>query len=335
MNKRLSWGVLSTANIGIGQVIPAMQQSDLLSVDAIASRQLEGAQQAARQLGIAKAYGSYEELLADPDIDVIYNPLPNHLHVPWTIKAMEAGKHVLCEKPIALDAGQARQLVAARERTGKLVAEAFMVRHHPQWRHARAQVRSGALGEVRAMHAIFSYFLTDPDNVRNRADIGGGGLYDVGCYAVATARYIFESEPQRVLGLIDRDPVLGTDRLTSAIADFGNGRHLLFTCSTQLVPFQQVDICGTTARLKLDIPFNPPPSAPARIVMDDGSALKGVAPALIEMPVVDHYQLQAEAFTRAVTGAAPQEFPIEDAVANMAAIDAIFRSASSQTWEAP
>lgn len=335
MSKALSWGVLSTANIGTGQVIPAMQQSDLLKVTAIASRNAATAQQVAQRLGIAKAYGSYEELLADPDIDAVYNPLPNHLHVPWTIKAMVAGKHVLCEKPIALNAEQARQLIDARQRTGKQVAEAFMVRHHPQWHHAREQVRSGALGDVRVIHTLFSYYLTDPDNVRNRADIGGGGLYDVGCYAVATARYIFGSEPQRVLGLIDRDPVLGTDRLTSAIADFGNGRHLLFTCSTQLVPFQQVDICGTKARLKLEIAFNPSPVAPAQVSFDDGSAMNGGSPTVTEMPVVDHYRLQAEAFTRAVTDSTALEFPIEDAVANMRVIDAIFRSAISQTWETP
>jgi len=330
MSKVLAWGVLSTANIGITKVIPAMQKSSLLKVAAIASRDPQAGREAADRVGIDKAYGSYEELLADPEIDVIYNPLPNHLHVPWTIKAMEAGKHVLCEKPIALSAAGARQLVEARDRTGRQVGEAFMVRHHPQWLRSREIVRSGALGEVRVMNAFFSYFLTDPANVRNRADIGGGGLYDVGCYAIATGRYVFEREPERVIGLVERDPQLGTDRLTSAIVDFGGGARLLFTCSTQLARYQQVDICGTRGRLRMELPFNPDPDSPAEILIVD-EAGRRTEP----MPVVDHYQLQAEAFGRAIEAGGPAEFPIEDAVANMRVIDAIFRSAMSQSWEAP
>jgi predicted dehydrogenase len=329
MSKILRWGVLSTANIGVAKVIPAMQKSGLLKISAIASRNLEASNAAAERLGIGRAYGSYEELLADPEIDVIYNPLPNHLHVPWTIKAMEAGKHVLCEKPIALNAGEAGQLVEARERTGKLIAEAFMVRHHPQWHYTRERIRSGALGDVRAMQAVFSYYLTDPNNVRNRADIGGGGLYDVGCYAVASGRYVFEREPERVISLVDRDPGLGTDRLTSAIVDFGGGARLLFTCSTQLARYQQVDICGTHGRIRMEAPFNPDPDSPAEVIIVDGEGKRTEL-----MPVADHYQLQAEAFGRAIETGDAIEFPIEDAVANMRVIDAIFRSAASQSWEA-
>ncbi|WP_011578953.1 MULTISPECIES: Gfo/Idh/MocA family protein [Chelativorans] len=328
MSKVLAWGVLSTANIGITKVIPAMQKSSLLQVAAIASRRLQAAREAADRLGIDKAYGSYEELLADPDIDIIYNPLPNHLHVPWTIKAMEAGKHVLCEKPIALNEADARQLVKVRDRTGKQVVEAFMVRHHPQWLRSREIARSCALGDVRVMNAFFSYFLTDPANVRNQADIGGGGLYDVGCYAIASGRYIFEREPERVIGFIERDPQLGTDRLTSGIVDFGGGARLLFTCSTQLARYQQVDVCGTRGRLRMELPFNPDSASPAEILIVDEAGQR-----VERMPAVDHYQLQAEAFGHAVETGGPVEFPIEDAVANMRVIDAIFRSTVSQSWE--
>ena len=226
MSKKLRWGVLSTAQIARNQVIPAMQAGSFTDVVAIASRDERRAREAADDLGIPKAYGSYEELLADPDIDAVYNPLPNHLHVPLTIKALEAGKHVLCEKPIALSADEARQLEDAQRRTGLVVAEAFMVRFHPQWQRVREIVRGGRLGEVRAIQTIFSGFLTAPENIRNRADIGGGGLYDIGCYAINTARYVFGSEPERVIGLFDIDPSLATDGLTSGLAEFDGHRHL-------------------------------------------------------------------------------------------------------------
>src|SRR5215213_705480 len=264
MARGVSWGVLSTARIGTEKVIPAMQRGAVSRIDAIASRDLARGQQVAARLGIPKVYGSYEELLADPEIEAVYNPLPNHLHVPWTIKAMEAGKHVLCEKPIALTAHEGRQLIDVRERTGRHVAEAFMVRHHPQWQLARDIAGSGRIGEVRAIQTFFSYFLTDPVNIRNQADIGGGGLYDIGCYAILTARYLFGAEPLRAIGLADKDPTMGTDRLTSGLLEFPGGRQLSFTCATQLVPFQRVQIVGTNGRVEVQIPFNAPPGRPAR-----------------------------------------------------------------------
>src|SRR6476646_8314987 len=191
MPDKVRWGVLSTSNFAQRLTIPAMQKSEWCEIRAIASRNQRNAEEVARKLGIPKAYGSYEELLSDPEIEAIYNPLPNHLHVPWSIKAAEAGKHVLCEKPIALDAKEAEQLVAARNRTGKLITEAFMVRSHPQWLRARELVRQGKIGELRAVQGLFTYFLTDPENVRNKADIGGGGLYDIGCYPIVTSRFLF------------------------------------------------------------------------------------------------------------------------------------------------
>ena len=335
MTDRVRWGVLSTAKIGREKVLPAMQASERCSIEALASRDLASAQRVAGALGIPRAYGSYEELLADPTIEAIYNPLPNHLHVPWTIRAMEAGKHVLCEKPIALDAEEAKQLLAARDRTGKLVAEAFMVRQNLQWIEARKIVRAGPLGEVRAIQTMFTYNLLDPTNVRNMADIGGGGLMDIGCYAIVTARYIFGAEPTRIAALIDRDPVLRTDRLTSALIEFPGARHLTFTCSTQLSPHQRVTIVGTRARLEILVPFNAPNARPCRIVLDDGSDLHGGSAMADDLPVIDQYALQGDAFSAAVRGEAKLEFPIEDAIANMRVIDAAFRAGASGRWETP
>jgi predicted dehydrogenase len=335
MADRVTWGVISTAKIGTEKVIPAMLKGSRTRMAAIASRDLATARATADRLGIPTAYGSYEELLADPSIEAIYNPLPNHLHVPLTIKAMEAGKHVLCEKPIALTAEEAKQLIAARERTGRIVAEAFMVRWNPQWQRARELARSGALGEVRAIQTFFSYFLRDPSNVRNKADIGGGGLYDIGCYAIVTARYIFGAEPLRVAAAIERDPDMGIDRLTSGLLEFPGNRHLTFTVSTQLSPHQRVTIVGTKARAEVIVPFNAPNARPCRVVVDDGEDLFGGNARIEEFPIADQYMLQGDAFSRVVRGEEALEFPIEDAVANMRVIEATFRAGANDTWERP
>ncbi len=327
------WGILSTAKIGREKVIPAMQSGKLSRIEAIASRDLERAKQVADDLGIPKAYGSYEELIADPDIEAIYNPLPNHLHIPWTAKAAEAGKHVLCEKPIALTAAEARTLIEVRDRTGKLIEEAFMVRHHPQWRRAREWVREGRIGRLRAIQGFFSYMNLDPANIRNQADIGGGGLYDIGCYPITTSRFLFEAEPNRVMALFERDPELRTDRLTSAILDFDEGQAT-FTCSTQLVPYQRMQAFGTKGRIEIEIPFNAPPDEPCRISIDDGSGAPSTSSAKTEaLDVVDQYTVQGEDFSLAVRGAQPIEFPLENAVRNMAVLDALFRSADTGQWE--
>ena len=328
----VNWGIISTALIGTAKVIPAMQKSKHCRIQAIASRDLALAKKWAKQLGIPKAYGSYEELLADREIEAVYNPLPNHLHVPWSIKAAEAGKHVLCEKPIALDAKEAEQLVAARNRTGKLITEAFMVRSHPQWLRARELVRQGRIGELRAVQGLFTYFLTDPKNVRNMADIGGGGLYDIGCYPIVTSRFLFGAEPTRVVGLIERDPVLKIDRLASAILDFPTGQAS-FMCSTQLVPYQRMQILGTKGRIEVEIPFNAPPDQPCRIFVDDGSALGDASAREEAFPVCDQYAIQGDLFSEAIRSGKPPEFPLENAVQNMRIIDAIFRSAKAGRWE--
>jgi predicted dehydrogenase len=331
MNRKVHWGILSTAAIGLNKVIPAMQRGDWSEVTAIASRDINTAKQAAGQLGIAKAYGSYEELLADGAVEAVYNPLPNHLHVPWTIKAAEAGKHVLCEKPIGLNFEEARQLLPVRDRTGVKIQEAFMVRTHPQWIGTLELIKAGRIGDLRAIIGSFSYFNRDPDNIRNKPEIGGGALMDIGCYPITMSRFIFEAEPRRVLAAIERDPDLGTDRLTSALLDFPSG-HASFTCSTQMVPYQRMQICGTRGRIDVEIPFNAPPDQPTRIFVHDGSDLAGKNPLVIEFPVCDQYTIQGDLFSRAILENSAQAIPLEDAVQNMAVIDALFRSESGAEW---
>ncbi len=331
-DQKIRWGVLGVANIAVKKVIPGMQHCASAEVTAIASRDLEKARSAAKSLGIAKAYGSYEELLADADVDAIYNPLPNHLHVPWSVKAAEAGKHVLCEKPIALNAAETQLLIAARDKAGVKIGEAFMVRTHPQWLKARDLVRDGKVGELRSIVSIFSYFNDDPANVRNQADIGGGGMLDIGCYPITMARFLFGREPVRVSALVDRDPAMKTDRLTSAILDFAPGQAI-FTVSTQMVPFQRMQILGTKARIDIEIPYNIPPDRPTRIFVDDGSQLAGLSAEVVETPTLDQYTLQGEAFSQAILDGTEVPVPLEDALRNMRVIDAVLRSGATGVWE--
>src|SRR5450759_2044846 len=329
MNK-VRWGIMSTANIATTKVIPAMQQGTYCEITAIASRTLENARAAATQLGIPRAYGSYEELLADPEIDAIYNPLPNHLHVPWSIKALQAGKHVLCEKPIALTAAEAQALVdVAKQYPHLKVMEAFMYRFHPQWQRARQLVRAGKIGSLRTIQSFFSYYLDDPHNVRNRADSGGGGMLDIGCYTISLARFIFASEPERVFGIVEYDPQLKVDRLASGILDFGSGTST-FTCSTQLSPYQRVNIFGTEGRVEIEIPFNAPPDQPCKIWYQHGEDAGDMEEILLD--ACNQYTIQGDMFSLAVLNGSPVPTPIADAVANMKVIDAILNSAKSGTW---
>ena len=331
--KKVRFGILSTANIGLQRVIPAMQKSELCSIDVIASRSLESAQRAADRVGIPRALGSYEALLADPSIDAIYNPLPNHLHVDWTIRALDAGKHVLCEKPLGMNADDARRLLAARDRTGRHAIEAFSPPFHPQWLTAREIARSGRIGDIRAVQGFVSYFNVDPNNVRNRADIGGGGLMDIGCYLIFMTRWMLDAEPVEALSIVERDPAFGTDRLTSAILRFPQVQAS-FVCATQLARYQRMQFFGTKGRIELELPINAPPDRPSRIFVDDGRdmVLSGVE--MIEVPVANQFTLQADAFARAVLGETPVPITLESSVANMQVIDALFRSERSKQWEA-
>jgi len=324
---KVRWGILSTANIAATKVIPAMQQGKYCEVTAIASRDLAKAQAEAKQLGIPRTFGSYEELLADPHIDAIYNPLPNHLHVPWSIKALEAGKHVLCEKPIALTAGEAQRLLeVAKQHPNLKVMEAFMYRFHPQWQRARRLVLEGKIGELRTIQAFFSYFNNDAHNIRNIAEVGGGAMLDIGCYTVSVARFIFNAEPQRVFGNVEYDPQLKTDRLASGILDFGSGTST-FTCSTQLTPYQRVNIFGTEGRIEIEIPFNAPPDHPCKLWYQYGDAIEEIL-----LDTCNQYTLQGDMFAQAVLNDTPVPTPIVDAVANMQVIEAVFRSSKTGGW---
>lgn len=325
--KKVSWGILSTALIGTEKVIPAMQRGQYSEVVAISSRSLEKAQVEAEKLGIAKAYGSYQELLEDPQIDAVYNPLPNHLHVPWSLKTLDSGKHVLCEKPIALTSEEGQLLVdAARAHPELKVMEAFMYRHHPQWQYARDAVQEGKVGDLRTIQTFFSYFNDNPENIRNMADIGGGGLLDIGCYAISLSRFIFDSEPLKVSGLMEYDPNFKTDRLASAMMVFDRGTSA-FTCSTQIAPYQRVLIVGTKGWVEIEIPFNAPPDKPCKLWHHVDGETK-----MVEFDIVDQYTIQGDLFSKAVLEDTPVPTPIEDAVENMKVIEAVFESDRKKSW---
>ena len=331
MTKKIRWGVLSTANIGVQKVIPGMQRGEYCAVTAIASRDGATARAAADSLGIEKSYGSYEELLADPEIDAIYNPLPNQLHVPWTAKAAEAGKHVLCEKPLSLTVAEAETLLAVRDRTGVKIGEAFMIRSFTQWLRVGELLRSGRIGTLRSLMAYFSYYNVDPANIRNQVESGGGALYDIGCYCIQAARYGFGTQPKRVVGLIERDPAMHTDRLTSALLEFPEGQAI-FTCSTQVTPYQRVHFIGTKGRIEIEIPFNAPKDRPTRIFIDETGDLYGKGIGTEEFPTADQYTMQGDAFSRAILENREVPVPLEEGIANMAVIEAIFASAKSGSW---
>jgi predicted dehydrogenase len=324
---KVRWGILGTSKFAQTKFIPAMKHCRLGEITAIASRDSAGARATADRLGIAKAYGSYAELLADADVEVIYNPLPNHLHVLWSIRALEAGKHVLCEKPIGLSCAEAKDLLAeSKLRPHLKVMEAFMYRHHPQWRRAKQIVDEGGIGQLRTIQSFFSYFNTDASNIRNRADIGGGGMMDIGCYNVSLSRFIFGGEPKRVIGCLDYDPDFGTDRLASGMLDFGRGTAT-FTCATQLAPYQRVNILGTGGRVEIEIPFNAPPERPCRMWHQDGAKVKEIT-----FDLCDQYTIESELMSEAILNDTPVPTPLEDAIANMTVIEAIFRSGRDSAW---
>ena len=328
--KKLNWGILSTAKIGIEKVIPAMQHGKLSKIVAIASRTHESAREAAKNLKIPKAFGSYQDLLDDTSIDAVYIPLPNHMHVPWTIKALAANKHVLCEKPIALTATEAKELLKETEKYPHLkVMEAFMYRHHPQWIQALELINGGGIGMVKTVHSFFSYYNDDPENIRNMVDIGGGGLMDIGCYCISLARLIFDEEPQRVFGKIEYDPGFETDRICSGILDFVQGTST-FTCSTQLVPYQRVNVFGTKGRIEIEIPFNAPPDKPCKMLFQNNEIIEE-----IEIEICDQYTIQGDLFSLAVLKNEKVHTPIEDAVENMKVLEAVIQSAENEEWCTP
>jgi predicted dehydrogenase len=322
----LRWGVLSTAKIGIEKVIPATVAAARCEVVAIASRDLGSAEAAASGLGIGRALGSYEDLLADPDVDAVYNPLPNHLHTEWTIAAARAGKHVLCEKPLATNAAEAERMIRVCEAEGVLLMEAFMYRLHPTWEAVRELLASGRIGELKTVQSWFSYFNDDPNDIRNQLDAAGGALYDIGCYCVNLSRMLFGAEPIRVQGTVTRDPVTGVDTLTSGILDFDDG-IASFTCSTRAEPDQRVHIYGTEGRISLEIPFNIPWDRTTRVLVTAG----GDPPVRPETEVLtfdpaNEYSIQAERFAAAALDGGPVPIPPSDAVGNLRVIEELFRA---------
>lgn len=333
--RKVKWGILGAAKIARQRVIPGMQAGDLCEVTAIASRDMAKGEAAAAELGIPKLYGSYEKLLADPEIEAVYIPLPNHLHVPWSIRAAEAGKHVLCEKPIGMNAAEARELMAVRDRTGVVIGEAFMVQTHPQWIRIVELVRGGRIGQLRSAIGAFGYFNADPANVRNILAFGGGGLMDIGCYPIKTARMVFGEEPLRVSGTMERDASLGgVDVLTSAILEFPSGT-CIFTCSMQLAAHQMMRFYGTKGFIAPEIPFNATPGGTSRITIDDGRDLSGGGAVVEEFAACDQYTLQGDQFSRAVREGGQPPVPLEDSIRNMAVIDAIVHAAETGGWVRP
>jgi|HubBroStandDraft_6_1064221.scaffolds.fasta_scaffold116508_2 predicted dehydrogenase len=331
---KVRWGVLGVASIAVRRAIPAMQKGDWCEVNAIASRNRTKAEEAARRFGIPKSYGSYEELLADPEVEAIYNCLPNQLHVPWSIKAAEARKHVLCEKPLGITVAEARPLLAVRDHSGVKIGEAFMVRTHPRWLRTRELIRMGRIGQLRAIEGVVSYFNREPGNVRNIRGFGGGALLDIGCYPVTLSRFILGEEPSRVLGLLERDPAMEVDRLSSALLDFPSGQAS-FTCSTQLVYHQRMQFLGTRGRIEIEVPLNPPNDRPSKILIDDGRDLLGGGLSVETIETCDQFTVQGDLFSQAIRLGVDVPVSVEDAIKNIAVIEAIFRSAESGRWERP
>ena len=330
MSDRLRFGVLGCAAIAVQKVIPAIGRSERCEVVAIASRAADRAAATATDLGIGRHHSSYDDLLADPDVEAVYIPLPNHLHARWTRRAAEAGKHVLCEKPLALDSEEATGMIDACRQADVLLMEAFMYRVHPLWARVHELATDGTIGELQAIQAFFSYRNLDPDNIRNVAEYGGGALMDIGCYPINVARWLFGEEPTGVVGTVRFDPTFGTDVLSSAVLDFG-GRHAAFTCSTQLEPDQRVHVIGSEGRILVEIPFNIPPDRPTRIIRAAGGD-PPVAPGLDEITIApaDPYTVQADAFAASVRDGAPLPLPPEDAIGTLAVIERILESARGQ-----
>jgi predicted dehydrogenase len=333
MSEKIRWGVISTAKIGTEKVIPAMQESELISFDAIASRNIEQAKEEAAKLGIPKVYGSYEELLMDPDIDAIYNPLPNHLHKEWTIKAMEAHKHVLCEKPLALTINDIKEMIAVRDKTGIVAGEAFMVRTHPQWITVRDMVQRGELGNMTAIQGFFSYFNIDPGNIRNIAEYGGGAMWDIGCYPINTSRFVLGEEPLRVMGIVEKDPDFGTDRIASVIMEFPSLKAS-FTVSTQCEAFQSMVFYGEKKRVEVEIPFNAPPDNICRLFIEEGDLYQRDR-TIITFPICNQYTFQGTEFSKAIMEKRDVPCSFEDSLKNTAVILSVFKSAETGLWVEP
>lgn len=324
--QRLRWGIIGTAKIAREYLVPAIRLSPYAETIAVASREGEQARRYADQCDIPRYYGSYQDLLNDPDIDAVYIPLPNDMHVSLSLQAIAAGKHVLCEKPLGLNVRDVQPLLAAAEARPELVVmEAFMYRYHPQWVRVKQLIDEGVLGQINAVEACFTYFNDDPDNVRNNPDLGGGGMLDIGCYCISVARWIFGREPRRVSGQLDLDPTFGVDRHASGLMDFAPGMATFF-CSTQSYNSQQVKITGTRGQLVVENPFFARRDTPTRLL------LAGETDGIMVIGEHNQYLEQINAFSLAALERSPAPTPLSDALGNMKALDGIFAAATSGRW---
>lgn len=321
------WGILGVSVHYRLRVHNPLQTAEGVQLTGIASRSLDRAREAAERFGIPKFYGSYEELLEDPEIEAVYIPLPNTMHTEWVRKAADHGKHILCEKPFSMSAEETERTIAYAREKGVKVMEAFMYKLHPQWRHAKALVGAGEIGEVQAVHVFFGYNNPDPTNIRNQLEMGGGAVPDIGCYAVSSSRLMMGKEPKRVVSLITRDPELGTDVLSSAILDFGGGARANITVGTQVFLQQHVQVFGSAGYLSIEVPFNTFPDVPGRVTV-----INGIGKRVVETEVNDMYRIEFEEFSRAVRKGTPVPVDPADAVANQKVLDALYASEEKGGW---
>ena len=320
-SKKVKWGILSTATIAMEQVIPAMLGCAHCDIIAIASRSEEKAQEGASKFKIPNFYGSYQQLLDDKEIEAVYIPLPNHMHVPWAIKTLEAGKHVLLEKPAALSSIEAQTLLDESKKHPQLkIMEAFMYRFHPQWVKLKELIADGSIGELKTIQSSFSFFEDDPNSIVNNKEMGGGSLMDIGCYPISLSRFLFDAEPKSVSANIEYDPVFKTDILASGIMEFEKGSSSFFS-ATQVADNQNVKIFGTKAFIEMEIPFNPPTDIKSKIIINRDGAKE-----IIEFDICNQYTIQADLFSLAIIKDKPVPTPLQDAVNNMKIIEKLIES---------
>jgi predicted dehydrogenase len=334
---KIRWGVIGGAAIARHRTLPAMKQAPHVELTALASRSADKAAALCTELGIPTAYGSYEQLLADPDIDAVYLPLPNHLHCEWAVKSMEAGKHVLCEKPLSLSIAEIEQLKEVRDRTGRHIEEAYVFRNHPQWARIAEILDSGMIGEPRGMQVTMAMQFHDPNDIRNKLELGGGALYDMGGYVISACALVFRRAPIRVVAAVDRDPVMGIDRLSTALLDYG-GAHATITVGTQAGPagrgsHQLLSVLGSTGWLRMDYPLAQAVPAECHVLVGDATSIGGFETTSIGFEPVNQYTLQGERFSRHLLGEDVPVWPIETAAVTLNIVDALFTSASTGLWQ--
>ena len=324
--KKLKVGVLGISNHFVKRVFFPLRKSKNVEIFAVSSRSGEKAKKFASKYNVKRWYDSYEKLLEDEEIEAVYIPLPNHLHLEYIKKAADAHKHVICEKPLTLNYEQTKEAFEYAKKRGILLMEAFMYKHHPQWLRAKEIVESGEIGEVQTIHCYFSYDNKDPKNIRNVLEFGGGALLDIGVYAVSSARWIFEKEPTKVVALLNRDERFKVDTLVSGILDF-DGKSALFSVATQAFPTQNVEVYASAGTIFVEVPFNTYPDVPGHLHVRTTIGTRDVY-----LGPADHYLLEFEHFARAIREKKSISSFEEDSLNNMKTIDALFKSAEESDW---